>query len=247
MKMLNIIDISSWQSDIVLGDVMPHVDGCIVKATEADNYVNPYCDKWVQQLEKIGKPWGFYHFAQAFSSDAASQANYFIKNCKGYFGKGIPILDWEVAVNEKWVNTFVNIVHSETGIWPWIYGNAWRFDSGVVERNCARWVAAYPDVYQPTFAQAAKWDVPECDGNVVAWQFCSDGRVKGYRGDLDCSLFYGDGNSWKKYAGRNDAKEEYTVTALRNSNYSITVTDRKKGKSKQVLESDLYKLTIERK
>lgn len=243
--MLKIIDISSWQADIILGNVLPNIDGCIVKATEADSYTNPYCNKWIAELEKAGKPFGFYHFAQPFS-DAASQAEYFIRNCKGYFGNGIPVLDWEVPINDRWVNTFVNIVHSETGIWPWIYGNAWRFDSGTVEKNCARWIAAYPDVANPTFEQASKWEVPECDGAVAAWQFCSDGRVKGYHGDLDCSLFYGDLKAWNKYAGKT-TKPKKRVTQLSNTAYSITVTDKGIGKAKQVLEDKNYKITIERK
>lgn len=246
--MLNIIDISSWQKDIVLEDVFHYkgVDGCIVKATEDVNYVNPYFSKWVKQLEKMGKPFSFYHFAQPFS-DAASQANYFIKTCKAWFGKGIPVLDWETGCTVQWVNNFVNIVHSETGIWPWIYANPWRFDRGNVEPNCGRWIASYPNVAHPTFSQAAQWDTPECDGLVCAWQFCSDGIVKGYHGELDCSIFYGDLEAWNKYAGKTDSTPETSVTSVRNSNYSIVVTDRGTGKDRQMLENDKYKLTIERK
>lgn len=256
--MLNIIDISSWQKDIVLEDVFHYkgVDGCIVKATEDVNYVNPYFEKWVRQLEKLNKPFGFYHFAQYWGSrsnldDATSQANYFIDKCKNWFGKGIPILDWEVNCNVEWVNRFVNIVHSETGIWPWIYANPWRFDLGNVEPNCGRWIASYPNVAHPTFSQAAQWDTPECDGLVCAWQFCSDGIVKGYHGELDCSIFYGDLKAWNRYAGKTVAEDDTiinaNVTSLSNANYSVILTDRKNGKAKQVIENDGYKLTIERK
>lgn len=57
--MLNGIDISGWQGDIDLSKL--NFDFVIVKATEGTGYVNPYCDKKVQQAIKLGKKWGFYH------------------------------------------------------------------------------------------------------------------------------------------------------------------------------------------
>ena len=33
------------------------------------------------------------------------------------------------------------------------------------------------------------------------WQFCSDGRLSGYNGNLDAGLFYGDANAWNAYVG----------------------------------------------
>lgn len=64
-----------------------------------------------------------------------------------------------------------------------------------------RWITAYPSVSHPTFDQAETWEPPSADGVVGAWQFCSDGRLNGYGGDLDCDLFYGDESAWVKYTG----------------------------------------------
>lgn len=221
--MINFIDISNWQRGFDAGTGA--VPAIVVKATEGTGYVDPCCDGFVQTAKNAGKLWGFYHFAGTDTAEA--EADYFIENTKNYFGEGIPVLDWEEGQPVDWVNAFVRRVHEMTGVWPWIYANPWRFNQGGVEQNCARWVASYPAVAAPTFAQAATWDCPEADGNVVAWQFCSDGPVNGR--NIDCSLFYGDENAWHAYA-KGDNKQAGNAT-VPNDN--------------QVLENDKYKVTIE--
>lgn len=196
--MLTFIDISNWQSSIDLQSVLPNIDAIVCKATEGVGFVDKSCDKFVQQAIKQGKPWGFYHFAR--NNDATKEAEFFHKNCLNYFGSGIPVLDWEDGQSVTWVNTFVRRIHELTDVWPWVYANPWRFKQGEVETNCGRWVASYPSVQHPTFAQAKGWEVPSCPGTVCAWQFCSDGRVSGYSGNLDCDLFYGDEVAWRSYA-----------------------------------------------
>lgn len=231
--MIRFIDISNWQGDINLPALLPNVDGVVCKATEGTTFVDPCCDGWIQQCINAGKLWGFYHFAS--SESASEEAEFFVRNCQGYFRKGIPILDWEGNQNVGWVNAFVQRVHELTGVWPWIYGNPWRFSQGEVEPNCARWVTEYPYVTSPSFEQAESWKCPEAEGNVVAWQFCSDGRVSEYNGNLDCSLFYGDVDQWRAYAlGENTASGDGSDNPGPNSDISV-------------LENDEYKVTIERK
>lgn len=200
--MINFIDISNHQGRAGLTDLsplLPQVDAVIVKATQGTNFVDGYCDRYIQQLIAVGKPWGFYHFAG--NGSPAQEAHWFYKNCSNYFGHGIPILDWEGEQSVDWVNQFVNQIYGDTAIWPWIYGNPWRFNQGGVEPNCMRWLAAYPNIQHPTFTQAETWEPPSTNGVVGAWQFCSDGRLNGWNGNLDCNLFYGDETAWDKYAG----------------------------------------------
>lgn len=231
--MIRFIDISNWQGDINLPALLPNVEGVVCKATEGTAFVDQYCDGWVQQCINAGKSWGFYHFAS--SESASEEAEFFVNNCKGYFCNGIPILDWEGNQSVGWVNAFVAKVHLLTGVWPWIYGNPWRFNQGGVEPNCARWVAEYPSVASPSFDMAESWECPEAEGNVVSWQFCSDGRVSGYNGNLDCSLFYGTNKQWRDYAlGGNTASEDGDDNHSPDSDISV-------------LENDEYKVTIERK
>lgn len=226
--MLHFIDISHWQDGINLDTVLPEIDAVICKATEGLNYVDKSCDKYIQKCISAGKPWGFYHFGG--TNNAEKEAEYFYQNCKNYFGKGIPVLDWENGQTVDWVNKFVRKLHDLSGIWCWIYANPWRFKQGNVEENCMRWVAKYPNVNSPSFATAETWDKPEATGLVGAWQFCSDGKINGYSGKLDLNLFYGNKNQWLKYAGINPLKEETKET-----------------KNVEVIETDNHKITIEEK
>lgn len=234
--MLDFIDISSYQASLNLVAVSNSIHGVIVKATEGTSYVNPYCDRHYEQAKGAKLLRGFYHFAGADRPEA--EAEYFWNNCRNYFRDGIPVLDWEGTQSVDWVNGFVRHLKDISGIWCWIYANPWRFNQGGVERNCARWVAEYPAVSHPTFKQASNLSCPVADGNVVAWQFCSDGRLNGYGGNLDCSLYYGDEKSWLKYAGSDALDSGDAGSAGGNTGDSAPEA--------VTLSGDGYKVTIER-
>lgn len=237
--MINFIDISNWQRDIQLADVLLSTGGAICKATEGTNFVDAFCDGFVQICRKRGKPWGFYHFARHESP--AKEATFFLNNTINYFGEGIPVLDWEEGQSVDWVNEFVRTVHDQTGVWPWIYGNAWLFNQGGVEPNCGRWVAGYPLATNrdPDYGlnNECTYDV---DGLMCAWQFTSTGRVSGYTGNLDCNVFYGDTSAWRAYAlGDN--------TSSGGDAGSGSGCDGNLSGDTQTLENDEYRVTIERK
>lgn len=229
--MLNFLDTSNWQGGY--NPALTGADAVVVKATEGLGFVDPYCDPIIQQAIAAGMPWGFYHFAG--DGDAIEEATHFIQNTINYFGHGIPVLDWEGNQGVDWVNEFVAEVYSSTHVWPWIYANPWRFNQGGVNPNCARWVASYPDVVSPTWSQAQDWDCPAADGNVVAWQFCSDGTVNGIADNVDLDLFYGDKEHWEDYA-RGSANR---VDTIGPGSPGVDTPE--------ILENDTYKVTIERK
>lgn len=225
--MLNGIDISNWQKGINIAS-LSGVDFVIAKATEGTNFTDPYCDGFINQAITLGKMWGFYHFAS--NGNATAECDYFISKTKGYQGKGIPVLDWEGDQSVAWVNEWVRRYHDLTGVWPWIYGNPWRFNQGGVEPNCGRWVAAYPNVLRPNFNTLKDADPPEAQGLVCAWQFCSDGNI-GYNGDIDLDYFYGDANAWKAYATGGatikpvePSKPSSDVSVLENEQYRVEIT-----------------------
>lgn len=229
--MLRGIDVSNHKYKEGLRDLAPlmkRAQFCICKATGGVSFVDSSCDYYVQQLRKLGKPWGFYHFANddGRNSSAEEEARYFLDNCKNYFGEGIPILDWERdTVSVSWVNAFVRRVHDETGVWPWIYANPWCFNQGGVEKNCGRWIASYPNVTHPGLDYKLP-GVPETDGTVCAWQYASDGRVDGFKGNLDLNAFYGDVEAWNAYArGERGTSEDEgkEVDVLENERYTVTI------------------------
>ena len=62
--MLRVIDVSSNQGLIKIAPI--DCDAVIAKATGGTSYVNDCCDYVIQQCIKLGKPWGFYHYAHEF-------------------------------------------------------------------------------------------------------------------------------------------------------------------------------------
>lgn len=199
---LKFVDISNWQKGLDVPTVVCNggLSAVVCKATEGLNYVDPTCDGFVQSCLSNGIPFGYYHFGN--NNDAAAEAEYFRNNTKNYEGHGVPILDWESNQSVEWVNKWVRRYHELTGIWPWVYGNAWRFNQGTVETNCARWVAGYPSnsITDPNYGlnNSNPYTV---NGITAAWQFTSHGRINGYNANLDCNVFYGDVTAWNKYAG----------------------------------------------
>lgn len=204
---MKFIDISNWQAGLNVASVVKNggLGAVIVKATEGVGFVDKSCDGFVQQCISNGIRFGFYHFAR--NNDAADEAEFFRKNTQGYEGKGIPVLDWEDGQSIAWVNKFVERYHELTGVWPWVYGNAWRFNQGTVNTNCGRWVAGYPSngITDINYGLNNDCAYKVNNGLVCAWQFSSSVRISGYSGNLDGDVFYGDATAWDKYAGGSPA------------------------------------------
>lgn len=204
---MKFIDISNWQAGLNVASVVKSggLGAVIVKATEGVGFVDKSCDGFVQQCISNGIRFGFYHFAR--NNDAAAEAEFFRKNTTGYEGKGIPVLDWEDGQSIAWVNKFVERYHELTGVWPWVYGNAWRFNQGTVNTNCGRWVAGYPSngITDINYGLNNDCAYKVNNGLVCAWQFSSSVRISGYSGNLDGDVFYGDAAAWDKYAGGSPA------------------------------------------
>ena len=203
----DMIDVSSWQTGINVTTSGAQI--VVAKATEGIGYVNPDCDRVVQDALAAGQGVGVYHFAHT-ENDAVAEANYFIDNTRGYIGKGIvPILDWEPSApwDTGWALTWLRTVEAAWGTKPVIYmnqstENSYNWDS-VVAGNYGLWIAAYTLGYTPIYgfnppaAQPTLYHWPFA----AAWQYTSTGYVGDWGGALDLSVVYGDLDTWYAYAG----------------------------------------------
>lgn len=203
----DMIDVSSWQTGINVTTSGAQI--VVAKATEGIGYVNPDCDRVVQDALAAGQGVGVYHFAHT-ENDAVREANYFIDNTLGYIGKGIvPILDWEPSApwDTGWALTWLRTVEAAWGTKPIIYMNQSTENSydwsAVVAGDYGLWIAAYTLGYTPIYgfnppaAQPTLYHWPFA----VAWQYTSTGYVGDWGGALDLSVVYGDLNTWYAYAG----------------------------------------------
>lgn len=215
---MNGIDISMWQNGIDLSAVK--ADFVIVKATEGIGYVDKTCDKFFQKALSLGKKIGFYHFARPTkNNDPVREADFFYENCKGYFGKAIPILDWEAEnkQNVAYAKAWIDRVYQRSGVKPVIYMsesvvNAYDWSS-VANADYGLWVAKYRDNatdYNYNMANAGSHPKVKWWKFYCMWQWTSTGRLDGYGYNLDCNVFYGDWATWDKYVGKSTSAAKTT-------------------------------------
>lgn len=229
--MLNGFDLSNWQKDANAG-TLPG-DFALMKATEGTGYVNPSCDRHYQQAKKSGKLLGVYHFASG--TDAVKEADFFIKNIKGYIGDAIMVLDWEADAIKKgpnWALNWLWRVNQQTGVWPLIYMSqsvannpAWS----EVAKNSGLWVARYPTSANVGYDGGSSWGKAATGPwqTCAIWQYTSSGRLPGYNGNLDLNHAYMTREGWTKYAaggsGANRPVDKKQVTTLSNDEYNVTI------------------------
>lgn len=199
---LKIYDISNHQQGLLLSSLV--ADGFIMKATQGTWFTDKFCDGFMQQAIKLNKLTGIYHFLE--KGNGKKQAEFFIKETKGYLNKGNTIyLDFESYL-ENGVTLkpsvqdcvdFVDEYIKQTGVIPVMYMNesdANYYDwKPIIDRNCGLWVAKYSS-QQPIINQ---WNF------YMMWQYTS----KPY----DTNTFYGDKETWFKYAksGNSNVADNY--------------------------------------
>ena len=197
--MLRVVDVASHQAGIVTGAL--DCDAVICKATEGTGYVNPYCDEHYQSAKAAGKLLGVYHYASGGNPEA--EAEFFINNVQGYLREAILVLDWESGDNaawgdSSWVARFCAHIVALTGINPMIYVQRSAASQCTGLGDYGIWLAEYPDYAARGWGDYVE---PNYSGDYAMHQFTSSGSIAGYGGPLDLSLFFGDENAWKAYAG----------------------------------------------
>lgn len=203
------IDVSSHQAGIDIAAVP--ADFVIVKATGGTSYANPEFRRQADAAIAAGRKLGVYHYAREDScpGDASTEAAHFLNAFAPYKGRAIPILDWEgsaTALGNSWAAKWLRAVQRDTGATPWFYS----YSSYINGYDCTKlvewplWVAAYYAGYEqmgyqddpPLFGGTGAWE------KAVAYQYTGTGRVPGYGGDLDLSIFYGTASDWDAMCGK---------------------------------------------
>ncbi len=213
-KTLNGIDIASHQDEHNINIAQVEADFVIVKVSggsAAHPYVNPLWKQNADKVLKAGKLLGLYHFAGEYGEKrtGTSEAEHFLKQIKGYENKAILCLDWEetaesfpVSYAKEWLDT----VAKKTGATPLFYARAGYIN----EVNCSSikqyplWMASYLNKYTNSSGYVNKPDNTWSTGawsKMTIYQYSSTRKIKGYSWDLDCNIFYGTKEDWKKLCG----------------------------------------------
>lgn len=208
------IDISSWQTGLDLSKI--DFDFAIIKATEGTTIVQSTCDPWVQQCIQLGKRWGFYHFCAG--GDPIAEADFFVDHTKNYFGRGIPVLDYEMygMFGTDRAKQFLDRVYDRTGVRCMVYMSRSVIkaeDWSAIAPNHPLWVAQYAsdDItgYQDNpWIQAGgfgPWASP------AIHQYTSHGRLNGWSGNLDLNTAYITAEEWDAMVAGDKAQDEPTT------------------------------------
>ena len=176
----------------VKGTVDYPISFCYIKSTEGTSIRNRYFSADYLAARAKGIPCGAYHFFST-RTPAAAQARYFIANSKFRKGDLPPVLDVEpthaqikamggAQVMFKAIRTWLRIVGKHTGTRPILY---------ISQSFVNRYLSTAPDLKHDYNVWIARYGEYKPDINLVIWQLCPDGRVKGIRPEVDINVFNG--------------------------------------------------------
>lgn len=231
-KTLNGIDIASYQEGIDVSKVS--ADFIIVKVSGGTSYVNDKAHgawrDWrdiANAVLKAGKLLGLYHYACEYGSEPGgkAEAEFFLKQIKGFEGKAVLCLDWEehaqsmpVSYAKAWLDT----VAKATGATPMFYGYASYLNSRDHSsiKKYPLWMASY--LYRYEYGKgyvdnpANTWDTGSWD-KMTMYQYSSTRYISGYSDRLDVNIFYGTADDWKKLCGSGAASSSTTPASSSTS------------------------------
>lgn len=184
------IDVSGWQGNINYNEVKNlGIEIVYMKASEGDNFVDPYFNQNYTNAKANGLKVGFYHYLTARSNeDAIEQARFFVATISSKTPDCRLAMDFESFgnLNVEQINeiglTFMRTVQQLSGKEMVIYSdtsNASTIFRGELT-NYPLWVAQY-EVNEPT--PNGNWDV------WVGWQYTDLGEIAGISGYVDRDKF----------------------------------------------------------
>ena len=234
---LNGIDISSWQDDLVIGN-MATCDFVIVKATGGAGYKNECFERHANDTLAAGKLLGCYHYARdrGYEGSAEAEADHFIDAFRPYVGKAIPFLDWEadaLDLGPSWAKRWLDRVREKTGVTPGIYTSKsvlFSYDWSSVAKAYPLWVAQYPNYEDTGFVSEPwtdGWDFGAWDSPLI-FQYTGTGRIPGYGGHLDLDLFYGTRDDWRRLcavAGASAGTKEADTVSISRANVAAQIME----------------------
>ena len=198
----HIVDVSTWQGylnwDALWGS--GQIDGVIIRLGYGSAVGEPCIldNKFEYNLSEIRRlhiPYSVYFYTYAQTGDAAVvEANYVadILNAYGVNDMSFPIFfDAEESYYDGFTytrdsyalttTTFANILKIRGYTNVGVYGSVSKLEYGYLSHPVIRiypiWVAQY-------------YSENQFSGSSYGWQYTSEGRIPGYNGNLDLSIFY---------------------------------------------------------
>lgn len=188
---LRITSLGTYSQKKIHGVVDYPVSFVYIKSTEGTSIHNAYYSGDYANSRKHGYKTGSYHFFSIRTSGSA-QASYFLRNSKYNAGDLPPVLDIEPTDGQirqmggerilfSNVRAWLTAVEKAYGVKPVLYVSQ-RF----VNKNLTK----APDIMQNYEVWIARYGEYRPEVNLISWQLCQDGRVRGIHGNVDISVMF---------------------------------------------------------
>ena len=230
------IDISHHQGDIDFNKLKGNIDFAMVRTSYGSFYEDRKYKRNINGLERIGVPYGLYHFSYATSiEEAKKEAVGFINIIKKYNPTYPVVIDIESSNRTTNVknDTLVDITDTicsmieNDGYYVMIYANLDYFNGKLNSSKLDRydkWLAQWSS--KPTYNK-----------NFGIWQYSSKGTVPGITGNVDLNVSYKD---YPSIINKNKKESEIGQDNITNDqNYVV-----KKGDTLTKI-AKLYKTTYQ--
>lgn len=185
------------------GQVNYPISFIYIKCTEGTSVFNKYFYADYRAARQHGYKVGAYHFFSTRSS-GAKQALFFLKKSRYQRGDFPPVLDVEpspkqiaqmggTAAMMAHIRKWLSMVEQAWGVRPVLY---------VSQTFVNRYLPAAPDLMKNYNVWIARYGEYKPDVNLIYWQLCPDGRVRGIRTEVDINVFNGFESEWQNFLGK---------------------------------------------
>lgn len=184
------IDVSHYQGNINWAQVAEdsQVGYCYIKATESSTYIDDRYAANIKQARKAGIKAGAYHFFSPTTSPTEQLRN-FTNVVKKKEQDLIPLIDVEKMTKRgnpkafrQRLKIFLDGVERHYGVRPLIYTGENFFNKYLTGhfQGYSFMIAKYREEPPVIFDNTVK---------IIMWQYTSEGRINGIRGNCDQSIF----------------------------------------------------------
>lgn len=225
------IDISHHQGTIDFDKLKGNADFAMVRTSYGAFYEDRNYKQNIEGLERVGIPYGFYHFSYATDvADAKKEAEGFINLIKNYKPLYPVVIDIESSDRTANVrgDTLVDIASTfckmveDAGYYVMIYANLDYLNNKLNSSELNKydkWLAQWSS--KPTYNK-----------EFGMWQYSSKGSVPGINGNVDLNIAYKDYPVIIKEKGLNNYNESGSVEVEKPSteiNYVVKKNDTLSG------------------
>lgn len=171
-----------------------------IKSTEGASIFNKYFHADYRAARQHGYKVGTYHFFSTRTT-GAKQAMFFLKKAKYQRGDFPPVLDIEPSAKQIAQMGGRTAMFNHIRKWLTMVEQAWRVKPilYVSQTFVNKYLVSAPDLLKNYKVWIARYGEYKPDINLVYWQLCPDGRVRGIQTEVDINVFNGFEPEWKEF------------------------------------------------